>query len=604
MKKQLLAIILLGNSINFSAQEIQKNIEEVIIQGKFLDIPYKKISENVVIISQNEIKNTPAQSIDEVLQYVTGIDIRKKGANGVQSDISIRGGSFDQVLILINGIRMNDSQTGHNSMNIPVDLENVEHIEVIKGPAARRFGNNAYAGVINIVTKAKQGKSVKILAEGGDFNTYTLGISANIGNDKFAQHLSANSSRSDGYRHNTDYKINNVFYQNQFKIKNGEIKLQAGFSKKKFGANGFYASPKATEQYEEVQASIVSLMYQQKFGRLGINTKAYWRRGQDMYLYIRKKPEVYRNIHIGNNIGGEVNASYQSNLGTTGLGVEIRKEFLASNNLGHRNRFLTQVFFEHHFSLMEDKLLITPGISWANYNTEGNFFYPGVDIGLHLNDKNKIYANIGKVHRIPTFTDLYYKSRNELGNADLKPENAISSEIGYQFKNKNITAKLSGFMRNSSNAIDWVKADANEKWAAKNIGNLDLKGIELEFRHQPIKEFSYSAGYTFIDNKRKFSNHLLSKYALENLKHQVIVKAETHLFKYLIPELSYRYNERLNFDSYHILDGKITFKKDNANVYILVNNITNTKYSDTTTVPVPMPGRWFHIGLTYNILFN
>lgn len=604
MKKQLLSVMLLGAIVGFYAQEQPKEIEEVLIQGKFLDTPYQKVTENIVVISQEEIKNSPAQSIDEVLQQVTGIDIRKRGANGVQSDISIRGGSFDQVLILINGIRMNDSQTGHNSMNIPVDLENVEHIEVIKGPAARRFGNNAFAGVINIITKVKKGKNVKILAEGGDFSTYNLGFSSNLGGEKFAQYFSANTSASEGYRHNTDYKISNVFYQNQFKLKEGSIKLQAGFSEKKFGANGFYASPKATEQYEEVQASIVSIAYQQKFGNFRLNTNAYWRRGQDMYLYIRNKPSVYRNMHIGNNVGGEVNASYQSVIGTTGLGVELRKEFLASNNLGHRDRFLSQVFFEHHFSLFQNKLSITPGISWANYSTAGNFFYPGIDVGFMFDDEHKIYANAAKVHRVPTFTDLYYKSKTELGNPELNPESAESFEVGYRFKNEKIMAKASGFIRNSKQATDWVKADINDKWEAKNIGDLKLKGFEVELSHRPFHWLNYSAGYTFIENKRKLGDNLFSKYALENLKHQFIGKAEIKIFKYLSTEIVYRYNQRLNWDSHHLLDGKVSFKKDNYNLYFLVNNITNTQYSDMTAVPLPMPNRWFHIGVTYQIKFN
>lgn len=601
MKKQLLSIFLFGTWAYFSAQEQPKNIEEILIQGKFLNTPYKKIAENVVVISQQEIANSPAQSVDELLQQVSGLDIRRRGANGVQSDISIRGGSFDQTLILINGIRMNDSQTGHNNMNFPVHLGNIERIEVIKGPTARRFGNNAYSGVINIITKVKVGKEIKISAEFGDFSTYSLGASANIGNEKFAQSLSVNTSASEGYRYNTDYKISNIFYQNQLKIKNGSFGIQAGFSEKKFGANGFYASPKATEQYEEVQASIVSLSYQQKLGNLGLKSNLYWRRGQDMYLFVRNRPEVYRNMHIGNNIGGEINASYQSGLGTTGLGVELRKEFLTSNNLGARDRFLSQVFFEHHFSFFQEKLLITPGISWANYSTAGNFFYPGIDVGFNFNNHHKIYANIAKVHRIPTFTDLYYSSRTELGNEFLKPEKAISSEVGYQFKTPKITAKASGFMRNSANAIDWVKADLNTQWTAQNIGKLDLKGIELEFNHHPTKWLNYSAGYTFIDNKLHLSENLFSKYALENLKHQFIGKLEWKI-KNISNEWIYRYNQRLDLGTYQLVDTKLSYKKDNYHMYLLITNITNTQYSEMgALIPVPMPNRWFHIGVSYNI---
>ncbi len=191
------------------------------------------------MITKEEIANSPAKSIDEILQQVPGMDIRRRGANGVQSDIGFRGSSFEQVLLLLNGIRMNDSQTGHNNMNVPVDLEDVEKIEIIKGPAARRFGQNAYAGVINIITKTTPGKRVKISAEGGDYGSYSLGFNAQMGNEKFSNTLQANSNASEGYMYNTDYEIRNVFYQGKLNIKNGDLKFQAGFSEKKFEPMGF-----------------------------------------------------------------------------------------------------------------------------------------------------------------------------------------------------------------------------------------------------------------------------------------------------------------------------------------------------------------------------
>ncbi|MBF1097412.1 MAG: TonB-dependent receptor, partial [Riemerella sp.] len=304
MNKKLFSIMFLGTLATFSAQE--KQIDEVLVQGKFFETPYQKVNENIVVIQHKEIEQSPAKSIDELLQQYTGVDIRKRGGNGVLSDISIRGGSYDQVLILVNGVRMNDSQTGHNSFNIPIDLSNVEQIEIVKGPAARRFGNNAYAGVINIITKSHKEKTVKITAEGGDFEAYSLGANINLGGEKFSQSLQANTAYSTGYRYNTDYQIRNVFYQNQLDIKNGKVGIQAGFSEKKFGSNGFYGS--SADQYEETQASIVSMAYRQKLGNWGLNANAYWRRGQDMYLWRRYNPAAYRNMHIGNNVGGQLNA--------------------------------------------------------------------------------------------------------------------------------------------------------------------------------------------------------------------------------------------------------------------------------------------------------
>ncbi|KQK25721.1 TonB-dependent receptor [Chryseobacterium aquaticum] len=600
MNKQILAAFLLTTSICINAQEKTAEIDSIEIQGKFISTPYKNANQNISVITKADILNSPATSIDEILQQIPGMDIRRRGANGVQSDIGFRGSSFEQVLLLLNGIRMNDSQTGHNSLNVPVDLEDVERIEVIKGPAARRFGQNAFAGVINIITKANPGKKVKLRAEGGDYETYGFGLNANFGNEKFSNLLQANSNSSQGYRYNTDFEMRNVFYQNQLKIKNGNIRLQAGISEKKFGANGFYASPTATEQYEELQASIVSLAHQQSFGKLKLNSNVSWRRGQDMYLFNREKPEIYRNMHIGNNVGGELNSSYASNLGTTGLGVELRKEFLASNNLGHRERFVTQVFFEHHLSLLDKKMNITPGISWANYSNEGNFFYPGLDVGYTFYENNKIYGNISKVHRVPTFTDLYYTSKTERGNENLLPESAVYAELGYQYQTKNILAKASGFYRSSSDAIDWIKYSLQDTvWNAQNIGDTEIKGIELELGHQVFNWLKYTVGYTYLDNRFKEFDNGYSRYVLDNLKHQLVTKLQTKFLKNFTNELVYRYNERVNLGSYNLLDAKLNYTRNDLSVYILVNNVTNSEY--TETFGVPMPQRWFHVGFTYNI---
>ncbi|WP_288375826.1 TonB-dependent receptor [uncultured Chryseobacterium sp.] len=600
MIKKIGSAFFLGSLLWVNAQEKTTDIESIEFQGKFISTPYKSANQNISVITREDIVNSAAKSIDEILQQVPGMDIRRRGANGVQSDISFRGSSFEQVLLLLNGIRMNDSQTGHNNMNIPVDLDDVERIEVIKGPAARRFGQNAYAGVINIITKTVPGKKVKISADGGDYSTYGLGFNAQIGNEKFTNSLQANSASSEGYMFNTDYEIRNVFYQGKLNIKNGDVRVQAGFSEKKFGANGFYASSAATKQYEETQASIVSVAHQQTFGKLKLNSNVYWRRGQDMYLYDRWNPDFYRNMHIGNNVGGEVNSSYQWGLGTTGIGVELRKEFLASSNLGDRNRFVSQVFFEHHFSLLDKKLNISPGISWANYSKEGNFFYPGLDVGYNFNPNHKVYGNIAKVHRIPTFTDLYYISKTEQGNPDLRPENALSSEVGYQYQDSKIAAKVSGFLRNSRNSIDWVKKDINDKiWFAENVGDIKTRGIEAEWSHRPAEWLKYTVGYTYIDSKYEEKNGLVSRYILDNLKHQLVSKLELKFLKNFTNELVYRYNERVNLGSYNLLDEKLSFAKKDYSVYVLINNITNTRY--TEAFGVAMPQRWFHIGFSYTI---
>ncbi len=600
MKKQFLCLMGLGMATVFFAQEKETQVEEVQVFGKFLNLPLKKVNENVTVITKADLQTTPAQSVEEILAHFTGFDIRKRGANGVQADISLRGSSFEQVLILINGIRMNDSQTGHNSMSVPVDLSSIEKIEIVKGPAARRFGQNAYAGVINIVTKASSENTVTVSAAGGDFETYSMGLDSQFGNERISNFVQASTSSSGGYRYNTDYKIHNIFYQNHLRLQNGNLRFQAGIQEKKFGANGFYATAAARDQYEETQASVVSVAADQQWNQFRMQGNMYWRRGQDMYEYVRNKPEIYRNMHIGNNVGGELNGSYTSALGTTGLGVELRKEYLSSNNLGDRERFLTQAFFEHYFSLFSDRLSISPGISWSRYDDHGDFFYPGIDVGFSITDAHKIFGSAAKVNRIPTFTDLYYSSPSETGNPNLLPENALSAEAGYRFQKGGFTGKITGFGRFTHDAIDWIKADAAEPWQAVNIGKINTKGFEaeLEQRFQSVVE-KIALGYTFLESKAEHNPALMSRYVMENLKHQVVAKMENRWTKNMTSQLVYRYLERVSTGNHQLLDVAVHYHLNQLKLYVLVNNVTDAQY--TETFGVPMPGRWFHIGASYRI---
>ncbi len=248
MKKIIVPCFLLCTVLSVSGQTRESDVEEVTVTGKFLHLPVRQVNENITVVTREEIQSSPAQSIEELLSEFTGFDIQRRGGNGVQADITLRGSSFEQVLILMNGVRMNDSQTGHNSMSLPFNLSAVERVEIIKGPPARRFGQNAYAGVINVITKPSSSNEVQISGSGGDFESWSLAGQARVGTDSFSHLIHASGSASQGYRYNTDYTIHNIFYQNQLRTDTGTLSFQAGMQEKKFGANGFYSSPKASEQ--------------------------------------------------------------------------------------------------------------------------------------------------------------------------------------------------------------------------------------------------------------------------------------------------------------------------------------------------------------------
>ena len=156
MNNAFLFICLLGFYLNIFSQNDSisvKKLDEIILNTSRIDIPFSENSRSIQIISSNEIKKRNPKNLIELLKQISGIDIRQRGINGQQADLYIRGGTFDQSLILIDGVKLDDPQTGHHSLNLLLPIEMIERVEIIKGPASRIYGQNAFTGAINLVTK-------------------------------------------------------------------------------------------------------------------------------------------------------------------------------------------------------------------------------------------------------------------------------------------------------------------------------------------------------------------------------------------------------------------------------------------------------------------
>jgi len=538
----------------------------------------------------------------DLLQQVSGIDIRRRGAPGTQADLFIRGGGFDQTLLLIDGMKMDDIQTGHHTLNLLLPIQLIERIEIIKGPASRIFGQNAFNGAINIVTKSlpkldkKQFEMLVSNPTFGSFKQFGFLINSRLSlKEKFNAQLTFSRSKSDGYRYNTDYNNDFLFFKSEIKTQKNPIIITSGFTEKKFGANGFYASPSATDQYEETQASFLGISTLLGSEKFLIRPKLYWRRGQDEYIYIRNNPSVYRNLHKTNKIYLDFSFSKLFESSRLNFGIDLSNSSISSNNLGDHNRFTTSLYADYTFKTKDNKLSFSPGLSISNFSDMSTHFFPGIDIGFDVNEKINLYANYGKTYRIPTYTDLYYSDRNTIGNPDLNPEHAITNEIGIKYSNENIDVSSSFFIRKSSNIIDYVKQSEQDKWEATNIRNLDTNGFDLNFLYKISLHNSLRLGYTYLFDKSYVSDVNYSRYAINSLRHQLNTRLALKYSNKITHTLINRFGERSNKVSHIVYDSNLKYQlSENSYFFINVNNIFNEEYYETNLVP--MPGRNFLIG--------
>ena len=569
--------------------EAQK-LDSITITSTAIELPFKKNSRTITIISSKVIKQSPATNLAELLQQEAGIDVRRQGVNGMQADLYIRGGSFDQTLLLIDGIKVEDPQTGHHTLNMALPLEVIERVEIIKGPAARVFGQNAFTGAINIVTKSNADAVNSVGYKTGSYNQQqasgTLGT--NLKNTTLIGHASLNTS--DGYRHNTDFENQNYFVKGRFNTTTNPIDVIGYFAKRDFGANQFYAVESGSDQYEETQSSLVGASTKFKTENFKITPRIYWKRTQDMYLYVREDPSVYRNLHLSNKVGVQVNASYTSNAGITGFGIDAAKVFMTSTNLGERDRLMANLFVEHRFSLVDNTLDITPGVS-VNYFSDFKFHaFPGVDVGYSIDDVFKAYANVGYTYRVPTYTDLYYVGRTDLGNANLEPEKALSGEIGVRYFGVNVNAYIAVFNRSSNNLIDYTKENVDDKWLATNLKSLTSTGVELNLSSS-FKSGLYtqniSLGYTYLDENLNDIKTAYSKYVLNALTHHFTATVRSKFLKNVSQSIVYKFAERASGTSYSVVDVKATLKLSDLELSVIGNNILNTEYVETGFVPMP-----------------
>lgn len=601
----------------------EETLEEVTVTASRVETPISQVAKLVTVITKAQIEQAPAQSIEELLAYAAHIDIIQRGGHGVQADISIRGGSADQTAVLLNGVNLTNPHTGHYNFDIPINLSDIERIEILHGPSALIYGSGAFSGGVNIITKKETDTRAYIHAEAGMHALYALETrgAADIGNT--SNSLSIGRKKSDGYIANSAYDIYNLLWQTRLKMpEKSYLDFQLGYNNKKYGANTFYSAlyPNQYERLSSLAGSIKGLFGQ----RFKIIPIVYWDRHYDQFDLI-KDSETGRNYHRSDVYGANLIFQYRSPLGITNLGGELRREEMLSSNLGlplaqERGRYKrydertnTSVTLEH--TVNWEHFVASAGVLANHASIQHRLhFYPSVSLAFRPNNALRIYATWSRSTRLPTFTDLYYTTETHLSNEKLQPERSESVDVGIKYNHPIVSASLVGYFMWGRHIIDWVRESGDAKWASWNLTELNKQGVEAEltFRWPALgKQTALKLHYAHM-RQTCDTKGLESRYSLNYLRDKGTAQLTHRVFKGLTAGWYFRVQKRMGmfrryengvdlglkpFPAFSTVDLKLNYALDKWNIHIDLNNLYDTHYYDTGNVP--QAGFWLIGGVSY-----
>ncbi|MDR2120393.1 MAG: TonB-dependent receptor [Tannerella sp.] len=607
----------------------EEELEEVTVTASRTETPVSQSAKPVTVITKAQIEQAPVQSIQDLLIYAANIDIIQRGGHGVQADISIRGGSADQTAVLLNGVNLTNPHTGHYNFDIPINLSDIERIEIVHGPSALIYGSGAFSGGINIITKKETDARIYARAEAGMYALYGIEARGAATVGRTSNSLSVSRQRSDGYTANSDYDIHNLLWQTRLKMKDdSRLDFQFGYNNKKYGANTFY-SAMYPNQYERLSTWMGSVK-----GSFGNSFKVipilYWDRHYDRFDLI-KDTETGRNYHRGDTYGANLIFRYKSRLGVTNLGGELRREEISSSNLGlptakahgrythYDARTSTSVTLEHTASW--EHFVASAGVM-MNHNTiqPGVHFYPSVSLAYRADNALKVYAAWSRSTRMPTFTDLYYTTETHLADEKLKSERSESVDLGINYNRPLFGVSLAGYLMWGRNIIDWVRESGEAKWASWNLTGLDKRGVEAGLTFRPGSKWpELGRNTTLMVNYARMnqtcdSRGFESRYSLNYLRDKCTVQLNHSVFHGLSASWHFRIQKRMGtfrryengvdtglqpYPTFSTVDLKLNYALGQWQIHLNLNNLYDTYYYDTGNVP--QAGFWLTGGVGYTL---
>lgn len=569
----------------------------------------------VDVVTVERIAQLPVRTLNEVLAYTLGVDLQSRSP--AQADLSLRGSSFEQVLVLVDGVRMSDAQTAHFDLDLAIPLSEIERIEVLRGPATALYGSDAVGGVVNIVTR--RGDDLRVSLDGGSFGTFGIGAAAGVTGRDHALRVSAEARRSDGHREGTDYETIQARLAADTRLAGRTLRADVGLAVRDFAARAFYTPANAPyDEYEETRTATASLAWLAPAGaKFGLEPRLSFRRHDDEYLLDRNDPSLYRNVHTTWRYGGELIARYAATPSVRlAFGGEAYREKLESNSLGEREEDRAALFAE---AVAGDaaRATLSAGLRADWYSAFGTFVAPSLAGSYGLTDALRLRASVGRSFRAPSWTDRYYVSPANVGSPDLDPERAWEAELGADFApTTDVRVSVTGFVRDAEALIDWAQpaGEPEAVWRTRNVAEARFHGIEVEAVGARLLGARWTIGATALRFDAANDDAYTSRYVLRPLTRTALIGVERDLLGGLDAAARLSYGRRAGEDVPSVVNGacvagaehdflradaRLGYRWRNARLTLDATNLADARHCDVSGLFAP--GRAFSIGVTWGI---
>lgn len=596
-----LALILVGAGLS-AAQDTRPqpqpdqpitSTETLIVLGSATPVPLAESSRSVEILPVQPNLLSVQTPLD-LLRSDSAAFIEQRGAGGAQSDIVLRGGSFAQTLVLINGFRVNDAQTAHHNLDLPIPLEAMHSVQILEGAGSTLHGADALSGVVDFVTSAPAHSSVLLRAGQGSFDSNEEAVLAGLTRKRWSARATATRNFSTGFIADRDYRNEDASLESWIGSRFGITDLLFAASDRSFGADQFYGNFPSWERTKSWFASVRQ--------ELGPATSAAFgfRRHSDEFVLIRSNPSIYENNHVDASWQSSLRHSFNLRVGSLLLaGFEADGDSISSNNLGVHARNRGAGYLDLDLHPAKRRWTISAGAREEIFSGSINpVFAPQLAGSFRLPHQFKLRASSGYGFRIPTYTDLYYSDPSTTGNAALKPESAWSFDTGFDWiPSSKFRVSATGFYSRQHDAIDYVRASTVEKWQATNLSGLRFAGVESSATWLPAKSQRIQISWTNLNGAQRALHGLQSEYVFNYPVNNIHATWDATIHRSWLIRNAVQIAQRYHQTAYPVWNAALSRQSGHVRPYLRFDNLSNTGYQEISGVA--MPGRSITGGLAF-----